>query len=184
MAYSRLTGRQFDTINSLSSQSAKSCELPTVADNVIICASGRRWRILARLISIVGPLWLSFTRWNSSATTIETRRKTSGFERIRESNFSLVQTKISQSSIWRASLGASPIPKPTFNPKCSPNCFNSFCFSLARAFSGTMYMPLEPTSRTFIWWTIPMKATRLLPLAVGMQTMVFLPARTGIMASA
>ena len=138
VAYSKLTGLHCDTMRSLSNQSARSCELPTVADNVMICASGSKCLILAKLISIVGPLWLSFTRWNSSATTTDTLLRTSDFDRISESNFSLVQTRMSQSSICLASFGASPIPRPIFKPRLSPNCLSSSSFSDAKAFNGTM----------------------------------------------
>ncbi len=138
VAYSRLTGLQFETISSLSNQSAKSCEFPTVAESVMICASGNKCLIRARFISIVGPLWLSFTKWNSSATTTETLLSTSDFDLINESNFSLVHTKMSQSSICLASFGASPIPRPIFKPRLSPICLSSPSFSDAKAFNGTM----------------------------------------------
>ena len=55
----------------------------------------------------------------------------------KESNLSLVQTKISESSIELISPDLSPMASATFSPTTSAISFNSSYFSLANALRGT-----------------------------------------------
>ena len=59
--------------------------------------------------------------------------------RINESNFSLVQTIISEFSIDDFSLSLSPIANPTFKSVWAVISRNSLIFSCASAFNGTTY---------------------------------------------
>ena len=79
----------------------------------------------------------------------------SGLVRINESSFSEVHTKMSHSSMSRRSPVASPMPSPTVNPTAFASSTISVCFSLARAFSGTMYTARLPGWVTNKRWRIP-----------------------------
>ena len=104
----------------------------------MICASGLMCRSRVRLISSVGPRVPSFIKWNSSATTQHTSDTSSARWRNNESNFSEVQTRMLQSSMFFASAVASPMPSPTEYPIASATALKSSYFSIASALSGTM----------------------------------------------
>ena len=136
--YRRVTGRQSETTSSAFSHSAISGAFPTVADRAIICASGLLCLLRDSSTSSVGPRPGSCKRWNSSLMTIPPPSISSEWVRSSESNFSLVHTKMSDSSIIPVSPSLSPIAMPTLSPTLEASCLSSVAFSLAKAFRGTM----------------------------------------------
>ncbi len=125
----------------------------------------------------MGPLLGSLSRWNSSETTTPILFRRFLFPLSIESNFSLVHTIMSASSIPRFSLLRSPIAIPTFKSTEEAISRNSSTFSDANAFSGTMYSPLLPDKSPLSLFSMARYATKDFPLAVGMVSIRFLPSR-------
>ena len=134
--------------------------------------------------SRVGPLLGSCRRWNSSLTTIPTLSINSERVRSNESSFSLVQTRISESSIIPVSPPLSPIARPTRSPTAPAISLSSFTFSVASAFNGTMYNARAPSKSVVSLCTIVRCATSDLPLAVGIVSITLRPDKAGGKASA